>query len=178
MQPDPMKDLAALLYRGAVAGPLIGDIVINSIPYHVANSFSAFVLPFAGFKLLLAEVGKLRFFLYNSAIKTTTANEKEGEGIDRFILGCMNAELAKEVIKPEDIDRTIVRIPGAENLVLIYNKYQDKENKERGIRMTSNIPELGLVLNSRCIICRMDDEGTFASIEDEDFDKVMQYLAR
>ena len=57
-------------------------------------------------------------------------------------------------------------------------KYQDEKKKERGIRMTANIPELGLVLNSRCIICRMDDEGNFTSIEDEDFDKVMKYLAR
>ena len=100
------------------------------------------------------------------------------EDIDSFILGYLDSELAKKMMKPEEIDRTIVRIPGTENLVLIYNKYQDQEHKEDGTIMTADIPELNLVLNSRCFVCRMNDDGCFASIEDEDYGKVMKYLAR
>ena len=106
-----------------------------------------------------------------------TVTEITPDRIDSFILGFMNSEMAKSMIKPEDIDRTIVRIPDTENLVLIYNRYQDEENKKDGIRMTAAIPEIGLELNSRCIICRMNDDGSFSSIRKEDFGKVMKYLA-
>ena len=55
----------------------------------------------------------------------------------------------------------IVHIPGAEHLVLVYNKFQ----------------ELDLTLYSRCIVCRMDEDGEFESLEYEDGSLFMHYLS-
>ena len=41
----------------------------------------------------------------------------------------------------------------------------------------ATIPELDLTLYSRCLVCRMNEDGTFASLEKEDFEKVNDYLA-
>ena len=38
------------------------------------------------------------------------------------------------------------------------------------------IPELDLTLYSRCLVCRMNADGTFASLEKEDFEKFRQGL--
>ncbi len=121
--------------------------------------------------------GKLLTILTQAFYGNRTVTTITPDRIDSFILGFMDSEMAKQMIKPEDINRTIVRIPETENLVLIYNKYEEEKNKKNGIKMTANIPELGLELNSRCIVCRMNDDGSFASIEKEDFQKVMKYLA-
>ena len=121
--------------------------------------------------------GKLLTILTQAFYGNRTVTGITPDMIDSFILGFLNSEMAKGMIKPEDIDRTIVRIPDTEKLVLIYNRYQDEKHKKYGGRMTANIPELGLELNSRCIVCRMNDDGSFSSIRKEDFGKVMKYLA-
>ena len=120
---------------------------------------------------------KWLFILAQAFYGNRTVTKITEDRIDSFILGYVSAEAIEREMKPEDIDRTIVRIPGTENLVLIYNRYRDEKCKKRGIRMTARIPEINLVLNSRCIVLRMNDDGSFASIEDEDFEKVMKYLA-
>jgi hypothetical protein len=38
------------------------------------------------------------------------------------------------------------------------------------------IPEKGIVLYSRCIACRIDEDGTLVSLEQEDCPKVVKYL--
>ncbi len=103
--------------------------------------------------------------------------------MDRFIQGIQVDYIDLDY----PVDTTIVRIPGDEHLVLVYNKYQEKEQlangqrwfKEEGtkIRPLARIPEQDLEIYSRCIALRMDDEGHFSSIQEEDFDKVMKYLA-
>lgn len=52
-----------------------------------------------------------------------TMTEIRPENMDRFILGYLDSSL--EICEP--IDRTVVRIPGSDNLVLVYNKYQEDE---------------------------------------------------
>ena len=121
--------------------------------------------------------GTLLTILAQAFYGNRTVTEITPDRIDSFILGYMDSKMAEEMIRPEDIDRTIVRIPDTENLVLIYNRYQEERKKKRECRMTADIPELGLELNSRCIVCRMNEDGSFASIKDEDFEKVMKYLA-
>jgi len=121
--------------------------------------------------------GSLLIILAQAYFGNRTVTEITPDRIDSFILGFASSEIAERMIRPEDIDRTIVRIPETENLVLIYNRYQDENNKKRESTMTAKIPEIGLELNSRCIVCRMNNDGSFASIEEEDFQKVMQYLA-
>ena len=50
-----------------------------------------------------------------------TATEVSKENIDAFILGYMDNNVPSE--KP--IDRTIVRIPNTDNIVIVYNKYKE-----------------------------------------------------
>ena len=105
------------------------------------------------------------------------------ESMDRFILGYMTDDV--EVTEP--IDRTIVRIPGSDCLVLVYSKYKEEkslgererllkeENYER--KPLAVIPELDLKLYSRCIGLRMNEDGSFASLERGDDIIICKYLS-
>ena len=110
-----------------------------------------------------------------------------------YMLGYLNHELFEKsrAHHNEKIDRTIVRLPGTENLVLVYNKYQEEEALNslqefiQELRMTDSrynptavIPELGLVLYSRCIVCRMNENGELSGIEAGDTEKAVKYLAQ
>ena len=112
---------------------------------------------------------------------------------DGIMLGYLNHELFEKsrAHHNEKIDRTIVRLPGTENLVLVYNKYQEEEALNslqefiQELRMTDSrynptavIPELGLVLYSRCIVCRMNENGELSGIEAGDTEKAVKYLAQ
>ena len=55
-----------------------------------------------------------------------TGTEIRRENIDRFILG----DLTDDFDVTEPVDRTIIHLPGSDNLVLIYNKYQEVERLE------------------------------------------------
>lgn len=102
--------------------------------------------------------------------------------MDRFILGYLDR--SQEVTEP--IDRTVIRVPGTDNLVLVYNKYSEERalaEKERLLREENHtweplarIPELDLELYSRCILVRMGEDGTFASLEGDDIMKAIKYL--
>lgn len=106
------------------------------------------------------------------------------ENMDRFILGY----LTDDFDIPEPIDRSIVRVPGSDNLVLVYNKYKEEEyrrEKDREFREEKYvwkplavIPELGFELYSRCIGLRMNKDGSFASLQRGDDIIICKYLAR
>lgn len=98
------------------------------------------------------------------------------DAIDRYIFGVLDKQFV-HLIKEEDMDRTIVKIPNTDNLVLIYNKHLEEDDKKCGIKETANIPEIGLVLHSRCIVCRMNSDGEFENIEREDLKKIDKYLS-
>ena len=84
-------------------------------------------------------------------------------------------------------DRTIVRIPGTEELILMYNKYMEEEAIESNkvyfekkgyvARPLAEIPELDLKIYSRCIVLRMDADGHLKSLQDEDYPILWKYLA-
>ncbi len=106
------------------------------------------------------------------------------EDVDMYIQGCMS----REDFNPErnEIDRTIVPLPGTENLVLIYNKYQEerrlKRNEER-LRVTGHeakplavIPELNLKIYSRPAVCRISPDGKLESLQPEDMEAACKYL--
>lgn len=113
-----------------------------------------------------------------------TMTEISPEDMDRIILGYLDKSL--EITEP--VDRTVVRIPGADGFVLVYNKYQEEKRlkeKERllkeenyELKPLAVIPELGLKLYSRCIALRMTDNGEFASLQDEDDVFIEKYLAK
>lgn len=108
--------------------------------------------------------------------------EIEVEELDRFVLGHLD-----DFETNEEIDRTIINVPNTNNLVIVYNKYQEEERlqrkekllKEDGyeLKPLATIPELDLKLYSRCIVCRMNEQGEFESLQKEDYDKFMKYLA-
>ena len=84
------------------------------------------------------------------------------------------------------VDRTIVKIPNTDNLVIVYNKYFEENERKRKedlfkndnyiLKPTATIPEINLELYSRCIVCRVNDNGEFESLRDGDFKKFEQYL--
>ena len=111
------------------------------------------------------------------------------DDFDAIMLGHLDTKLFEKTRAREKIDRTIIRIPDTENLVLVYNKYQEEEclNKLQQFIQDINkckhrfnpsavIPEKGIVLYSRCIACRIDEDGTLVSLEQEDCPKVVKYL--
>ena len=112
-----------------------------------------------------------------------TMTEIRTENMDRFILGYLDSSL--EICEP--IDRTVVRIPGSDNLVLVYNRYQEEERLEEGekllreenyeIKPLAIIPEINLTLYSRCIALRMNEDGSFASLQEGDGRILVKYLA-
>ena len=112
-----------------------------------------------------------------------TGTEIRRENIDRFILGYQTDDF--DVTEP--VDRTIIHLPGSDNLVLIYNKYQEEERlevKKRALREDgyilkplASIPELNLDIYSRCIVCRMNADGVLDSLCEGDYEIWGRYLA-
>lgn len=92
------------------------------------------------------------------------------KNVDRFILGYIDSSLKVT----EKIDRTVVRVPNTDNLVIIYNKYQ--EEKYSHLKPLAIIPEINLNIYSRCIACRMDENGELESLESEDFEVIDKYF--
>lgn len=102
----------------------------------------------------------------------TELTEKD---IDMFILGVMD----KIAYTGEKIDRTIIKLPNADNLYIIYNKYSEEEEANYVDRQaTVIIKELGLTLYSRAIACRINDNGEFTWLEDGDYEKIIEYFVK
>lgn len=105
------------------------------------------------------------------------------ENIDRFILGYIDNSITIN----KKVDRTIVKIPNTDNIVIIYNKYQEEEELNRKNELLSNnnyvlnplviIPEHNIKIYSRCIACRINENGELESIQNEDYEKLVKYLS-
>lgn len=103
-----------------------------------------------------------------------TGTEVRKEKIDEFICNKKPA------------NRTIVSIPNTEN-VIIYNKHNEDEwlkRKERlwneenyKLKYTVYIPEKNIKIYSRCIVCRLDENGEPTSLQSGDYEKFVKYLA-
>ena len=115
-----------------------------------------------------------------------TYTEIDIEDMDLFIHGYLDRNCASEEGR-DSSGRTVVKVPGSEDIVLIYDQNQEhrvlqgmEKEKEDGYerRPLAEIPELDLTLYSRCIVCRLEKDGSFASIRQEDCSRFMQYLAR
>lgn len=105
------------------------------------------------------------------------------EDVDRFILGYTD----NSIEATERINRTIVNIPNAENLVIVYNKYAEEnelnrkkellDNKDYVLKPLVVIPEENIELYSRCIVCRINADGELESLQNGDYEKFVNYLA-
>ena len=105
-----------------------------------------------------------------------TITEIKEEDFDYILLGILDKQLIP--IDKDRVNRSIIHIPFEEYIVIVYNKYQEEE-KKKGANITPvvNIPESNISLFSRCIVCRMNNEGKFESLQTEDFEKFIDYLA-
>jgi hypothetical protein len=95
------------------------------------------------------------------------------EDMDAFILGYMDNSLPIT----EEIDRTIVHIPNTENLVVIYNKYQEESAKNSECKSLAIVPVNNTEIYSRCIACRMNNDGEFESLQNDDCNIIKKYFA-
>ncbi|SFA86821.1 hypothetical protein SAMN05216249_10419 [Acetitomaculum ruminis DSM 5522] len=111
------------------------------------------------------------------------------ENLDNLILGWFGKKQPE--FTNEKIDRSVVKIPGTKNLYLIYNKYKEEEvleymkSEEYLERIQGGfgeqkalayIPGLGIKLYNRCLVCKMDENGHFLDLEEEDFELFLEYL--
>ena len=109
------------------------------------------------------------------------------ESVDKLIMGSPNVHFWEVYKKEGKVDRSMIPIPGEEGLVLLYNKYQEEKTlvekeewyqKEGYVQKPlAEISELNIKLYSRCLACRVDEENKVASLREEDYEKVMKYLA-
>lgn len=112
-----------------------------------------------------------------------TGTEIRGDEVDAFILGYQDGEIPATAL----VDRTIVHLPGSDKRVLVYNKHREAErlkDKERYfaeegyvLKPLAVIPELGMEIYSRCIVCRMNDAGELESLGRGDHEIWGRYLA-
>ena len=109
--------------------------------------------------------------------------EVNREDVDRLILGYTDNSIEVK----EKINRTIVSIPNEDNLVIVYNKYQEEEelkrkeallnDKDYVLKPLAVIKEENIEIYSRCIACRINAEGELESLQSGDYEKVVNYLA-
>ncbi len=112
-----------------------------------------------------------------------TGTDIKRENVDAFILGNMDGVIDKH----EKVDRTIVSVPNVDNIVIVYNKYQEEERLQRKEELLNNegyelkplvvIPESDTEIYSRCIVCRVDENGELNSLQNGDYEKFVKYLA-
>lgn len=111
------------------------------------------------------------------------STEIKKENLDRFILGYVDSRIPVT----EKLDRTIINIPNTNNIVLIYNKYQEEEklkSKEEllkkenyKLKPLATIPESNVEIYSRCVVCRMNENGELESLQSGDYEKFVKYLS-
>lgn len=98
------------------------------------------------------------------------------EAVEYFIVGYTG--VPKKLFGYDKIDKTVIHIPNADNIVLVYNKYQEEEViKDNMKKPLIFIQEDNIKIYSRCIVCRLDKDGAFKSISKEDFNIIKKYLA-
>lgn len=91
-----------------------------------------------------------------------------------------------------DMELRTITVPGDKNIVIVYDKtredeylngtlpeYYDDYRRRPGVELpkeTCSIPEIGVELHTRCLACRIDENGVFQSLEDGDEEKFIDYF--
>lgn len=121
-----------------------------------------------------------------------TGTKIRRENINSFLKGILDR--APSTGETETVDRKVVKIPGADNVVIVYDQNQEDEyinvkfperakfHKEKygediEMRTSCEIPEIGFKIHTRCFACRVDEAGQLQSLQREDGEIVMKYLA-
>ena len=104
-----------------------------------------------------------------------TATEIERGEIDRFVLGYLDKNI---FVDDARIDRTTIKVPNTDNIVIVYNKYEEEEAREnKMLKPLVVIPEDNIEIYSRCVVCRVDENGEFEDLRTEDLEKFIEFLA-
>jgi hypothetical protein len=103
-------------------------------------------------------------------------NKSDGINLEHMILGILDKVA---IAGDEKFDTTILSIPNTNNLVILYNKYQEEKVKTHNeqTKPLISIPTENIEIYSRCVICRQDNDGKLNSIEPQDMNSILNYLA-
>lgn len=125
-----------------------------------------------------------------------TGTEIGLDWVDNFLRGQISCEL----FAPEDVQdvvRKTVRIPGSENIVIVYDQtqedryvneifpetyaregaeYLERWGEELVMHVSCEIPEIGFKIHTRCFACRMDKNGILQSLEEDDYKQFIHYF--
>lgn len=124
---------------------------------------------------------------YGNRTETTIRRDE----VDYFLKGILSPELF--IKKDLNVDRRIVKIPGTDNIVIVYDQnqeneylnvdfpkmyteYLDRYGEELRMRIACEIPEIGFKIHIRCFACRIDEDGELQSIENGDGTFVTKYF--
>ena len=112
-----------------------------------------------------------------------------------FLRGYIDDECYPDAVK--DVDMKVVPVPGAKEIVIVYDQAQEDEymnvefpetyerdgaryketwGEELKPYVSCQIPELGVTLHTRCFACRMDENGKLQSLEKGDGEKYIHYF--
>ena len=124
-----------------------------------------------------------------------TGTEIRRDEVNYFLKGILSPELFPG--EDESVDHRIIKVPGSDHVVIIYDQNQEDEYmnvkfpkmlaedgakyfENTGRRLTPwvscSIPEIGVELHSRCFACRIDENGEFQSLEDDDGEAFINFF--
>ena len=125
-----------------------------------------------------------------------TGTEITLDWVDHFLRG----HLSRQLFGPEDVQdvvRKIVRVPGPENVVIVYDQTQEDRyvneefpryyaedgadylarwGEELKMHVSCEIPEIGFKIHTRCFACRMNECGVLQSLEENDYKQFIHYF--
>lgn len=124
-----------------------------------------------------------------------TGTTVERERVDHFLRGHLSDIFGSEDVK--DVVLKTVRVPGSDNIVIVYDQTQEDEyvnvefpeiyamdgasykehwGEELTMHVSCEIPEISFKIHTRCIACRMDENGVLQSLEESDPEKFIHYF--
>lgn len=125
-----------------------------------------------------------------------TGTEVERDWVDHFLRG----HISREHYSPIDVQNVVrktVRVPGSENIVIVYDQTQEDRyvnvefpeiyaedgaeylarwGEELKMHVSCEIPEIGFKIHTRCFACRMDERGVLQSLEGDDYKQFIHYF--
>lgn len=105
-----------------------------------------------------------------------TGLEIKRNDVDSFLLGYTSSvDLS---LTGETVDRKIIKVPGAENIVIVYDQNQENECIAEGCTksVSFRISAIDFEIHTRCFACRVDDNGELQSLENGDGEKFIEYF--
>ena len=128
---------------------------------------------------------------YGNCTATKIAKAK----IDRLLKGYISDDLPCS--KTPDVELRFIKVPGADHIVIVYDQKQEDDyvnvefpeyyareganyrelwGDELKMHVTCEIPELNFILHTRCFACRIDNNGEFQSLQEQDTPHFLRFF--